>query len=138
MSPSCPGGIAEPGRAIFSRAPPQLDGLDEGQWVSRRAAAGLPVVCGAEVALLQVRRPVQNAKGKWVWKSARIGPAMPFPFIPTPIGPVQPRGRRAIRAGAAVATRGSILGKTSVSLSSFQFIGAWPHRAAPPDCFAAS
>ena len=66
MSPSCPDGIAAPGRAIFSHGPPQLGGFDEGQWVSRRAAAGLPGVGGAEVALWQVRRHAQNAKGKWV------------------------------------------------------------------------
>ena len=114
MSPSCPDGIAAPGRVIFSHGPPQLGDFEEGRRVSRRdrAAAGLPGVGGAEVALLQGRRPAQNAKGKWFWKSARIGAATPFPFIPTPIGPVQPRGRRAIRAGAAVATRGSTLRKT--------------------------
>ena len=75
-SPSCPGGIAEAGRAIFSRAPPQLGGFDEGQWVWRRAALARLVLgarkspCGRSAAPLKTPRESGLTFGK-VLGSAR-------------------------------------------------------------------
>ena len=99
MSPSCPGGIAEPGRAIFSHAPSQLGGFDEGQWVSRRAAGRRPapawcwgrgsrpvhVACAGPPPRPKRQKEVGLEKLKC---SDRAGDAISFHPHPAPIGPI--------------------------------------------------
>jgi len=106
-SPSCPCGITEPGPAIVSRARPVLSSVVGTRGGELRVApppARRRLVLGARKSSCgrsADRRPAKNAKGKWVLKSAQIAirAAMPFPFIPTLIGPVQPRGRHTNREG---------------------------------------